>query len=179
MKLFRHSMLVAAAAMISAAALAASSPRLKTWEDVNDLATPTASFLMGKEKRSLADFKGQVVVLNLWASWCTPCLKELPTLDALEEQYAADGLVVLPLSLDTIPFEQLERFIAKIDLELPHLAQDTSRDVSTNLKSSGVPTTYLIDRQRKIRSRFSGETDWTDEDNTKRIEALLAEGKAR
>lgn len=172
-------MLVAAAAMISAAALAASSPRLKTWEEVIDLATPTSGFLMGKEKRTLADFKGQVVVLNLWATWCTPCLKELPTLDALEEQYAADGLVVLPVSVDTIPFEQLQRFIAKIDLELPHLAQDNSRKMSADLKSSGVPTTYLIDRKGKIRARYIGETNWTDGENTQRIEALLAEGKAR
>lgn len=172
-------MLVAAAAMISAAAIAASQPKLNTWQDVADLPTPTASFLMGKEKRSLADFKGQVVVLNLWATWCTPCLKELPTLDALEETYAEQGLVVLPLSLDTIPFEQLQRFIAKVHLELPHLAQDTTREVSEPLMSSGVPTTYLIDRAGKIRARYAGETDWTDAKNTKRIEALLAEGETR
>lgn len=172
-------MLIAAAAMISAVAVAATSPKLKTWETVKDLPTPTASFLMGKERRTLADFKGQVVVLNLWATWCTPCLKELPTLDGLEEKYAADGLVVLPLSLDTIPFEQLQRFIAKVDLELPHLAQDTSRNVSKPLMSSGVPTTYLIDREGVIRARYAGETDWLDEDNTQRIEALLAEGEAR
>lgn len=165
--------------MISAVAIAAASPKLKAWEEVSDLPTPAASFLMGKERRSLTDFKGQVVVLNLWATWCTPCLKELPTLDALEEQYAGDGLVVLPLSLDTIPFEQLERFIAKVKLELPHLAQDTTREVSKPLMSSGVPTTYLIDRKGRIRARYAGETDWMAAENTRRIEALLAEGEAR
>lgn len=172
-------MAVAAVAMISAAALAALAPKLGEWQDLNDLATPTQRFSMGKEKRSLADFRGQVVVLNLWATWCTPCLTELPTLDKLEEKYAADGLVVLPLSLDTIPFEQLQGFITKLNLELPHVAQDTSRDVSKTLMSTGVPTTYLIDRNGKIRARYVGETDWLDKDNAARIEALLAEVEAR
>lgn len=172
-------MAVAAVAMISAAALAALAPKLGEWQDLTDLATPTQRFSMGKEKRSLADFRGQVVVLNLWATWCTPCLTELPTLDKLEEKYAADGLVVLPLSLDTIPFEQLQGFITKLNLELPHVAQDTSRDVSKTLMSTGVPTTYLIDRNGKIRARYVGETDWLDKDNAARIEALLAEVEAR
>lgn len=172
-------MSVAAAAMISAAALAAAPERLYQWYELNAMASPTGSFAMGDKTRTLADFKGQVVVLNLWATWCTPCLKELPTLDALEEKYAADGLVVLPLSLDTMPFAQLQEFIAKLDLELPHLAQDQSGKLLNALKGAGLPVTYLIDRKGVLRARYSGSTDWTSDEHTKRIEALLAEAETR
>ena len=172
-------MSVAAAAMISAAAIAAPKEKLYQWYAVKDLALPSESFVMGEKKRTLADFKGQVVVLNLWATWCTPCLKELPTLDKLEEKYAAEGLVVLPLSLDTMEFKQLQEFIAKLKLELPHLAQDSGNKVSRTLMTTGLPVTYLIDRKGVLRARYAGQTDWLDEANTQRIEALLAEGEAR
>lgn len=172
-------MSVAAAAMISAAALAAPAERLYQWYVLKDVALPTQGFTMGDKTRTLADFKGKVVVLNVWATWCTPCLKELPTLDKLEEKYAADGLVVLPLSLDTLPFEQLQGFIAKQKLELPHLARDKGGDVSRALMTVGLPVTYLIDREGVLRARFSGNTDWLAKENTRRIEALLAEGEAR
>lgn len=172
-------MAAATAAMISAVAFAAATPTLHEWQDLSDLSAPAATFAMGQEKRSLADFKGRVVVLNLWATWCTPCLKELPALDALEEKYASDGLVVLPLSLDTIPFAQLQDYIAKLDLQLPHVAQDTNRDVSKTLMTTGLPITYLIDRKGVLRARYAGDADWLDKEHTARIEALLAEGEAR
>lgn len=168
-------MSVAAAAMISAAALAAPAERLYQWYDLRDVATPTHTFQMADASRSLADFKGQVVVLNLWATWCTPCLKELPTLDVLEEKYAADGLVVLPLSVDSMAFAQLRQFIEKQKLELPHLAQDSSSKILNELKGSGLPITYLIDRKGVLRARYSGGTNWLDAEHTKRIEALLKE----
>ena len=168
-------MSVAAAAMISAAALAAPPERLYQWYELRDVAAPAQTFAMGDQSRTLADFKGQVVVLNLWATWCTPCLKELPTLDKLEERYAADGLVVLPLSVDSMAFAQLQQFVAKLKVELPHLAQDKSGKILSTLKGSGLPVTYLIDRKGILRARYSGGTDWLGEEHTQRIEALLAE----
>ena len=164
--------------MVSAVAIAApaapATERLYQWYDVSALKTPTEPFEMeGGIKRTLADFKGQVVLLNLWATWCTPCLKELPTLDALEEQYAADGLVVLPLSTDTIPYAQLRGFIDKQKLELPHLAQDSSGKIYDQLKTRGLPLTYLIDRDGTIVARYAGATEWTSPEQTAKIEALL------
>ncbi len=156
--------------------MAAPQPRFYEWVELADQPTPSADFLMdGGKRRTLADFKGQVVLLNLWATWCTPCLKELPTLEALEEKYAADGLVVLPLSLDTLDYAQLRAFVDKLDLPLPHLAQDTTRSYQRALPTRGLPATFLIDRNGVIRARFEGTTDWTGEEHAKKIEALLKE----
>lgn len=176
----RHSIIFALAAMVSAGVGAAPKEKLYQWYEVKGLKAPADGFLMeGKTTRRLADFKGQVVVLNIWATWCTPCLKELPTLDALEEKYGPDGLVVLPLSVDTMEFEQLQQFIQKLELELPHLAQDRNNTIFNQLKGAGLPVTYLIGRDGALRARYAGGTDWLDEEHTQRIEALLAESEAR
>jgi len=167
-------MSIALAAMISTAVMAVEAEKLRVWVPLKDVPTPTAAFLMQNDThRTLADFKGQVVVLNLWATWCTPCLKELPSLDALEEKYAPDGLVVVPLSVDTVPFAQLVTFIQNQSLELPHLAQDDSRAIYEALRGRGLPMTYLIDREGKVAARISGEVDWLAKAQTDRIEALL------
>lgn len=185
MKKLSHSIVLLLAATVSAAAAAATpvtppAERLYQWYAVKDMAAPTEPFLMDGEKtRTLADFKGQVVLVNLWATWCTPCLKELPTLDALEEKYAANGLVVLALSTDTLPYKQLRGFVDKQKLELPHLAQDTSGKIYEQLKTRGLPLTYLIDRQGKVRARFAGATEWLEKANTDPIEKLLNEPEAR
>lgn len=166
-------MTIALAAMISAASMAAPAT-LDQWEEMQGMPTPTGSFLMENGNRgTLADFKGQVVVLNLWATWCTPCLKELPTLDKIEETHAADGLVVLPLSVDTLPFDQLRGFLDKQKLELPHLAQDDNNSFQRALNAGGLPITYLMDRDGTIVARYAGAMDWTGKEPTARIGALL------
>lgn len=161
--------------MISAASPVRAADALYTWHRLRDQAAPAATFEMENgTHRSLADFKGQVVLLNLWATWCTPCLKELPTLDALEETRAADGLVVLPLSLDTISFVQLREFIDGLGLELPHLAKDDSNAFQRALAGRGLPSTYLIDRSGALRYRYDGATNWLSEEHAQKIDGLLA-----
>lgn len=162
--------------MVSVAALAAAPDKIYTWYAVRDVATPSTAFTIGDagQTRTLADFKGQVVLLNLWATWCTPCLKELPTLDALEEKYAEQGLVVLPLSVDRFSFEQLRSFVDKQELELPHLAQDASGAFNKALVGRGLPVTYLLDREGTLVWRYDGATDWMQDEHRQKIEALLA-----
>lgn len=153
---------------------------LYVWQDVSAIKAPVAAMEMENgEKRTLADFKGQVVLLNLWATWCTPCLKELPTLDKLEEQYMGEGLVVIPLSLDRFEFKQLRAFVDKQKLELPHLAQDSSGAFNRALVKNGVPLSYLIDREGKLTARYSGATNWMAPDMRTKIEAALAKPERR
>lgn len=145
------------------------------WMPADTAAAPTDDFLMDNgTRRRLSDFKGQVVLLNLWATWCTPCLKELPTLDKLEETYAGEGLVVLPLSLDRLPYAQLRRFVDKLELQLPHLAQDTGNRFNNALKPQGLPTSYLIGRDGKLVASFGGSTDWMSKLQRAKIEAALS-----
>lgn len=170
----------AVAAMVSAGLPAAAMPTLYAWEPVSGMASPATPVTMENEKSAtLADFKGQVVLLNIWATWCTPCLKELPTLDKLEAKYAEKGLVVLPVSLDTMSFKDLRKYVGERKLDLPHLAQDAHGKFVGELGPNGVPVSYLIDRKGTIRYRYTGAIDWSKDNATDSIEQLLGEAESR
>jgi thiol-disulfide isomerase/thioredoxin len=162
--------------MISVSALA-SMPILYRWIPLENAATPTDKMAMDKGKHhTLADFKGKVVVLNLWATWCGPCMEELPTLDKLEEELAAEGLVVIPLSLDEeMTYEDLRRTLDAKQIDLPHLAHDETGAFGKKLGGFGLPATLLIDRLGVLRYRYNGATDWTESDEQQKIRELLAE----
>jgi len=138
---------------------------------------PAGLMEMKGGERSLADFKGQAVLLNLWATWCVPCLKELPTLDRLEHEWAEKGLVVLPLSLDTQPYEKVRAFLDTSKLDLPHLAIDRG-DISESLQGNALPITFLINRDGKIIAHFAGATNWNDKQHEKYLNKAL-EGEGR
>jgi len=125
---------------------------------------PTQDFLLPEGKRGrLSDYKGKVVLLNIWATWCAPCLKELPSLVELQKQ-KGDDLVVLTLSIDGASFATVEGFVKnKLNLELPHLAQDDTGELFAEIGTQGLPITYLIDREGNLTQRFIGAVEWTDE----------------
>jgi thiol-disulfide isomerase/thioredoxin len=142
------------------------------------LPTPAGAMLLDSKggRASLSDYKGEVVLLNLWATWCTPCLKELPTLAALDATYRGRGGVrVITLSLDTIPYTQIEGFLSKKhQIKLPHLTQDDTGKIAGNLVIQGLPVTYLINQQGEMTHRFIGATDWTSEAARAPIDAAIA-----
>jgi thiol-disulfide isomerase/thioredoxin len=127
--------------------------------------------------RTLADFKGHAVLLNLWATWCVPCLKELPTLDALERTWGEKGLVVIPLSMDNLSYTQLRSFLDKQNAALPHLAVDNG-DIGAGLTWNALPTTFLINRKGEVIAHFAGATDWTDAKHETWLKKAL-EGEGR
>jgi thiol-disulfide isomerase/thioredoxin len=173
MRIFRHIAAFAVLAIISASALAKDSPYYR-WIDMQPpIAVPAGPIEMQGGTRSLADFKGKVVLLNLWATWCVPCLKELPTLDALEKTRGGEGLVVIPLSLDSLPFEALRRFFDKQKLTLPHLALDAKGEVSEALTWQALPMTFLINREGQVIAHFAGATDWVSQENLAVIDKAL------
>ena len=109
----------------------------------------------------LADFKGRAVVLNLWATWCGPCVKEMPTLAALQSAEAARPVKVVPVSMDTAgQTDKAKAFIAA-HAPLPFY-QDAKYAFMTGLKPqlAGFPTTVLIDRTGMERAVYAGDTDW-------------------
>lgn len=177
MRALSHIIATLMLAIISTAALAR--PPLYTWIPAENIALPKEAVTFDKGKRhSLHDFKGNVVVLNLWATWCTPCLEELPTLDKLEQTLAKEGLVVVPLSVDNqSSFKVLRDMLDGYVLALPHLAYDHAAAFS-DMARYGLPTTLLIDREGKVRYQFHGATDWMSDAQLDKIRALLAERKA-
>ena len=126
---------------------------------------------------NLAQFRGKVVVVNLWATWCAPCVKEMPTLAKLQADYGAKGLQVLPVSLDKgDEIAKAKAFLAdKPPLRFFHA--DYSLAFQLMPVEQGLPTTILYDRDGHERARLAGGADWSSPEARKVIDRLLA-GKA-
>ena len=169
----RHSIAALAVSIISAAALAR--PPLYEWIAVSNMPVPAAKITLDNGKQhALKEFKGNVVLVNLWATWCTPCLEELPTLDRLEQELAKEGLVVVTLSLDTNKtFKDLRRYTDENGLRLAHLAFDHTQAFS-RWALQGLPVTVLIDRNGVARYQYHGATDWLADSQKEKIRELLA-----
>ena len=111
--------------------------------------------------RTLADYAGQGVVLNLWATWCVPCVAEMPALDALARLVAHDGVAVLALSSDRGGAPPVERFYRDKSIKTLPVLLDPRGDAARALGARGIPTTLLIDRAGKERGRLEGAADWS------------------
>ncbi|CAN5181747.1 TlpA disulfide reductase family protein [soil metagenome] len=138
---------------------------------------PATVFTDGAGKAlTLADFKGQVVVMNLWATWCAPCKKEMPTLAKLQASYATQPLKVLPISVDRDG--DLNLVQAQMTANSPlQVYRDPGYKLSFALdpRAEGYPTTVIYDKQGRERARLSGDADWSSPEAHGLVEALLAE----
>jgi len=125
--------------------------------------------------RTLADYKGQVVLLNIWATWCEPCRVEMPSIEQLYKDYAPKGLKVVAVSIDDPGTDAAIRSFAK-DYKLTfEILHDTSKTIENTYQATGVPETAVISRDGTIRKRIIGATDWSSEANRRLIDDLLAE----
>jgi thiol-disulfide isomerase/thioredoxin len=109
---------------------------------------------------SLTDFRGRVVLLNIWATWCVPCRKEMPSLDRLQARLGDGDFIVIPLSLDRQGVPAVKRFYREVGVEKLGIYVDPSSRVSRNLGVPGVPTTLLINRDGREVARKMGEAAW-------------------
>ena len=112
---------------------------------------------------TLAEFKGTPVLLNLWATWCAPCVKELPTIDRLAAMHRDDGkLGVIAVSQDSGPHASVSAFLAKLKVEDLGAYQDSKSALSGALGPDTVlPTTILYDANGREVWRYVGDLDWT------------------
>lgn len=121
---------------------------------------------------SLSSFKGKVVLLNFWATWCPPCRAEMPTMNRLNDRLKNKGLIVLAVSTDKAVVD-VKDFLKKNPVNFTVLV-DYNLNVSRSLyKVFMMPTTFLIDKRGIIVEKYFGEQDWTNPDLVKEIEALL------
>jgi cytochrome c biogenesis protein CcmG/thiol:disulfide interchange protein DsbE len=123
---------------------------------------------------SLAAYKGQVVVVDFWASWCGPCRKSLPELDGLQNRFAAQGVKVVGISLDTEE-GAATTFLEKVPVRFTIL-QDPSGQTGEAFSVVAMPTTFLIDREGRIAGRFEGGAHTQEE--AAAVASLLAGGAA-
>src|SRR5438128_5813847 len=131
--------------------------------------------LQGKTQR-LSDFRGKVVFLNFWATWCKPCREEMPSMEILYKNFERDGLVVLAISIDRVTTKKyIPPFVKSLILTFPILI-DSWGQTDKRYKLMGVPETYIIDQQGVLREKVIGPRDWTILDNLQTLTGLLKAG---
>jgi peroxiredoxin len=107
---------------------------------------------------NLAEFKGKLVILNFWATWCPPCRQEIPGFVALQRKYQDKGLVIIGVSLDQQGPRVVKPFIARFGVNYP-VVMGNEQIVSDYGGIEAVPTTFIIDRQGKVATIHKGFTD--------------------
>jgi cytochrome c biogenesis protein CcmG/thiol:disulfide interchange protein DsbE len=109
--------------------------------------------------RRLADFRGRVVFLNFWATWCLPCKEEMPSMERLYGQHKEQGLTVIAVSMDTGEPRAVSSFAKSLGLTFP-IALDPRMEVADRYKVRALPTSFLIDRQGDVVAIALGPRDW-------------------
>jgi len=140
---------------------------------VPDLAFTNAS----GQAHTLADFKGRTVLFNLWATWCVPCRKEMPTLDALEAKLGGPGFAVVAVNIDTRDPNKPKAFLKEIGVQkLAYYADPSARtfqDLKEIGRAFGMPTTMLIDKTGCELGTIAGPAEWSSEDAIRLIRAAV------
>jgi thiol-disulfide isomerase/thioredoxin len=142
------------------------------------LALPDLRFLDGAgETRSLADWRGRTVLLNLWATWCAPCREEMPALDELQRKLGGPNFEVVALNIDTRDPRRPKTWLQEVGIErLAYYADPTARvfqELRAVGRGMGLPTSILIDSAGCEVAHLAGPAEWASEDAVKLIEAAL------
>ena len=123
---------------------------------------------------SLSTYKGRVVLLNFWATWCPPCRLEMPTMEKAYRKYRDKGFEVVAVSVDAGPKSSVKSFLRELGLSFQVLL-DPDMETLRAYRGFSLPMTVVIDRQGVIRSRELGYRDWSDGESTKLLQRLLSE----
>ncbi|MGE3738368.1 MAG: TlpA family protein disulfide reductase [Geminicoccaceae bacterium] len=135
---------------------------------------PELRFVDGAGRpRALADFRGKVVLLNLWATWCVPCRKEMPALDRLQAHLGGPDFEVVALSIDRKGLPAVQAFYAELGLKALAIYVDAKGDSANQVGALGIPTTLLIDRKGDEVGRVAGPREWDSQQSMLEIERRI------
>ena len=121
---------------------------------------------------SLTDFRGKVVLLNIWATWCPPCVAEMPSMQKLYQELKDEGFLILAVSLDETGVEAVKPFIDKHRLDFPVLL-DVKGEIKNLYQITGIPESFIIDRSGTIVEKVVGPRDWAASGAFRYIRNLL------
>lgn len=127
---------------------------------------------------SLADFRGKFVLLNYWATWCPPCVQEMPSLQGLAKRFKGRPLVVLGISLDAEGAAKVKPFLKKLGITFP-IALDPASRVSAAYGARELPATFLIDPQGRVVMAAKGARDWNSRQIAGYLEEVIATSSSR
>ncbi|MFQ5464489.1 MAG: TlpA disulfide reductase family protein [Thermodesulfobacteriota bacterium] len=123
----------------------------------------------------LSDFKGKVVFLNFWATWCKPCEDEMPSMQMLYETLEGEPFEIVAVSVDSESADVVKEFVEKYGITFTVL-HDRKGRVKETYKTTGVPETFIVDQNGYVAEKFWGPRDWTEPDSIRTINDLLFNG---
>jgi thiol-disulfide isomerase/thioredoxin len=121
------------------------------------------------ETLSLNDFKGRVILLNFWATWCLPCIKELPSMERLQTKFKEDNFTIIAISLDRGGKSVAARLLKRLKLNKLTLYIDKENKSAQKLGVKFMPTTFIFDREGRKLGKLQGGIEW----DSKNAEALI------
>ena len=160
---------VIAAFALAAASFAVLSAELKPWS--GGATPPLALEDLAGRTHDLADYRGKVVLVNFWATWCEPCRAEMPSMDRLRSSLQGKPFEVLAVNLAE-PRSRIESFLVQMPLRFP-LLRDRDSAVAKAWRARVLPASYLIGRDGRIRYVAYGELDWTSEPVRSKVIELI------
>lgn len=125
------------------------------------------------ERIALSRFKGQIVLLNLWASWCKPCATELPALDRLQQRLGGDDFVIVAVSLDS-DVDLARQMFADLSVESMAFYSETAEQLAKYFPVDVLPTNFLIDRDSRVMGLLRSNLNWDDSESENLINRLIA-----
>ena len=123
------------------------------------------------EDKSFSEFKGNILLVNFWATWCPPCIKEMPSLDRLQSKFNKD-FKVLPISLDRDGIEKVENFYIKKKIKNLDQFFDFKNALAKELELFGLPTSFIVDKKGMLIAKYNGDMEWDHKNVVKLINYL-------
>lgn len=128
---------------------------------------------LGGATKTLADYRGKVVLLNFWASWCPPCLREMPSMERLRVKMKGQPIEIVALA-SAESSGDVKAFLAKMELGFPILL-DPDGSNTKRWKVFALPTSFLLDAQGRVRYVLTGPTEWDEGEALKIVQSMLKE----
>lgn len=114
----------------------------------------------GGKDIDLSAYKGRVVLLNFWATWCAPCIREMPSLDLLQGRLGGKSFAVVAVSIDRTGYARIAPFLKRIQVTKLHVYLDKSSTLYRKFGVQALPTTFVIDHKGQVRGYLEGPAEW-------------------
>lgn len=140
---------------------------------------PSSEFSNGKSTHSLEKYRGKYVLVNFWATWCAPCVEEMPALDSLAVRLEDAGAIVVAINQDDTGRAAVTPFIEKLKISNMHLLYDENKLSFRDFGLRGLPTTILISPNGDLIARLEGSAEWDKAPLANQVESLISTHKAK
>tara|TARA_B100000902_G_C26695563_1_gene614582 strand:- start:84 stop:593 length:510 start_codon:yes stop_codon:yes gene_type:complete len=151
---------------VISSAIANEAPKIKNVVINNEFKMyDNITFLDGNKKSvKLSDYRGNLVLLNFWATWCAPCKEEMPSLDSLKRNPELNNIKIFPINIGKDSFKKSKKFFTELNIKNLNIYFDNHKTLAKDLKLRGIPTTILFNKEGKEFARIIGSIDFNDDE---------------